>query len=302
MSGVFLLVGLCLGAIGAMVLLPHARSESPLLADPASEAASLNTESQVSEPADTPAPSPSQPPGSSPAPSTQNVQVNPKAIAALNPGGQVSVVVYDRTAKQTTVSIQPDRSYTSASLVKILIALEAVQAGSSTASVQRMLSVSDDNLASTLWGTNGGAAIVTRWASKIGLSGTRPPADPGRWGDTRITAGDIAKIYRYVMEQAGPNTRSIIMTALSNATENGSDGIRQHFGIPDAAGKIPWSIKQGWSCCRGARILHTSGVIGKDDRYIVVALSSQPLSTSYVSGGRRLTSVVQAILPAIPGA
>ncbi|WP_410658410.1 serine hydrolase [Amycolatopsis sp. lyj-112] len=307
MSGVFLLVGLCLGAIGAMLMVPSARSTAPLVADAASGTATMSVEAKTGEslPSEGPAPSPQpSPPPSEPGKSDPGkpVAVELKAITELVPGGQVSVVVYDRTAKKNLISLQPDRSYTSASLVKILIALDALQAGTSTASVQRMLSMSDDNLASALWSTHGGASIVTRWATKIGLTGTRPPEDPGRWGDTRITAADIGRIYRYVMDQVGPGTRSIIMRALSGATESGADGIRQYFGIPDATGAIPWSVKQGWSCCRGARILHTSGVVGKDDRYIVVVLTSQPTSTTYASGGRQVTAAVRALLPALTGA
>lgn len=298
-SGVFILVGLCLGAIGAMLLVPPASTDTPLLADVAAEASELSVAPEVAEPSPAPSQNPAPPKASEPMGSDAGKAINSKALAELVPGGQVSVVVYDRTAKATTVSLQPDRSYTSASLVKILIALEALQHGASTANVHRMLSVSDDNLASMLWSTHGGANIVTRWKDKIGLSGTRPPEDPGRWGDTRITAGDIAKIYRYILDQAPGGSRTVIMRALSGATENGSDGIRQYFGIPDAVGDLPWSIKQGWSCCRGARILHTSGVVGEGDRYIVVVLTSQPTSTTYTSGGRRVTAVVDALVPAL---
>ncbi|WP_181776702.1 serine hydrolase [Amycolatopsis pittospori] len=299
-SGVFLLVGLCLGAIMAMLLIPPARSDTTVVADAASGAAAMSVEPEASEPRASTEPSP--PPSPSPSPSKSAVPGKPpidaKALAELNPGGQVSVIVYDRTTKKNTVSLQPDRSYTSASLVKILIALQALQDGAPPGTVQRMLSASDDNIASALWSAHGGAAIVTRWATKIGLGGTRPPEDPGRWGDTRITAADIAKIYRYLLDQAGSGTRTI-MRALSGATESGADGIRQYFGIPDGVGELPWSIKQGWSCCRGARILHTSGVVGKDDRYVVVVLTSQPTSTTYASGGKRVTEVVKALVPSL---
>ena len=101
--------------------------------------------------------------------------------------------------------------------------------------------------------TSGGPAIVTRWAAKLNLTGTRPPADPGKWGDTRITAKDVVRIYQYVLAKAP----GAILTALRGATERGSDGFRQYFGIPDAAGGRPWAVKQGWSCCNPARTLHT---------------------------------------------
>ncbi len=293
-SGVFLLVGLCLGAIVAMLLVPPSRSDTTVVADAASGAVAMTVESEQAEPSVVSEPS------KPPEPGKPSTELDPKTLAELVPDGQVSVVVYDRVAKKNTISLKAERSYTSASLVKLLIALETLQAGGSPGTVQRMLSVSDDGIASRLWSDHGGPGIVTRWATRIGLSDTRPPEDPGRWGDTRITAADIAKIYRYVLDQASAGTRTTIMRALSGATESGSDGIRQYFGIPDAVGTLPWSIKQGWACCRGVRILHSSGVVG--DRHIVVVLTSQPTSTTYASGGKRVTEVVKALVPALePG-
>ncbi|RSN35575.1 hypothetical protein DL990_05120 [Amycolatopsis sp. WAC 01416] len=292
-SGVFLLVGLCLGAIVAMTLVPPSRSGPAAIA--ASRAAVLTIEAEAVPVESPPPPSSSAVPG--PPPKTVDIQ----ALADLVPGGQVSAVVYDRTAEKTVVSLKSERSYTSASLVKLLIALEALQAGTPASTVQRMLSASDDDIASRLWSAHGGPVIVTRWVAKIGLGGTRPPEDPGRWGDTRITAADVVKVYRYLLDQAGAGTRTTIMRALSGATESGSDGIRQYFGIPDGVGDLPWSIKQGWACCRGSRILHSSGVVGEEDRYLVVVLTSQPTSTTYSGAGKRVTDVVKALLPAIDG-
>ncbi|AUI62992.1 hypothetical protein [Amycolatopsis sp. BJA-103] len=290
-SGVFLLVGLCVGAVVAMLLVPPSRSGPSAVAVAAAPATEMTVEAEA-KPASAP-PKPS-------VPGTPPVDdVDTKALAGLVDGGQVSVAVYDRTTKKSTVSLKPERSYTSASLVKLLIALEALRVGTPPGTVQRMLSSSDDDIASRLWTAHRGPAIVTRWAAEIGLGDTHPPEDPGRWGDTRITAADITKIYRYVLERASAGTRTTIMRALSGATESGSDGVRQYFGIPDAVGSLPWSIKQGWACCRGSRILHSSGVVGKNDRYIVVVLTSQPTSTTYASGGKRVTDVVKALLPAI---
>ncbi|KFU77001.1 Beta-lactamase enzyme family protein [Amycolatopsis lurida] len=291
-SGVVLLVGLCVGAILAMVLIPLPRPGPAAVAVAASGDTAMTVEAEP-EPVESPAPSSSAVPGPPPK------AVDTEALPGLVPGGQVSVVVYDRTAKKTTVSVKADRPYTSASLVKLLIALEALQAGAPASTVQRMLSVSDDDIASRLWTAHGGPAIVTRWATKIGLGATRPPEDPGRWGDTRTTAADVAKIYRYLLDQAAAGTRTTIMRALSGATESGSDGVRQYFGIPDAVGSLRWSVKQGWACCRGSRILHSSGTVGDDDRHIVVVLTSQPVSTTYTGAGRRVTEVAKALRPAI---
>jgi hypothetical protein len=255
----------------------------------------------MSETPVTPSPSPAPDPTHTPPPSFKTEakteakpesKVDAAELDRMVAGGDVSVVVFDRQAGATTVSVHADRGYTSASLVKLLIALSVLERGGPAPQVQRMLSRSDDDLASRFWTAYGGPSIVTRWAAKIGLTGTRPPADPGRWGDTRITAKDVVRIYQYVLAHAP----GAILDALRAATERGSDGFRQYFGIPDAAGGRPWAVKQGWSCCRPTRMLHTSGVVGEDDRYIVAVLSEHPASVDYATASKRVTAVVSAVL------
>lgn len=295
LSGIFL-VGLCLGAIGAVaVTSSHGTAAAPR---PIAVSEVVTTMSELSA---TPDPTPTPTPGPKPTPESKVDKVDQvgkagavdaDALARLVPGGYVSAVLFDRQRGVATVSVRPDRGYTSASLVKLLIALSVLEKNGPTAEVQRMLSRSDDDLASRFWSTYGGPSIVTRWAAKIGLTGTKPPADPGRWGDTRITAADVVRIYQYVLAHAP----GAILAALRAATERGSDGFRQYFGIPDAAGGRPWAVKQGWSCCRPTRMLHTSGVIGEDSRYIVVVLTESPEAVAYEAGSKRVTAVVQAML------
>jgi hypothetical protein len=148
-----------------------------------------------------------------------------------------------------------------------------------------------------MWSQYGGDAIVTRMASKLGLANTRPPVVAGRWGDTRTSAADVAKTYHYLMNDAGGGTKDVILRALDGTTEYGSDGIRQYFGIPDGVGDLRWQVKQGWSCCRDNRIIHSSGIVG--GRYIVVVLTSQPTSLGYAAAGNRVTDVVEALRPAL---
>ncbi|MCR6489764.1 hypothetical protein M8542_43830 [Amycolatopsis sp. OK19-0408] len=289
LSGIFL-VGLCLGAIGAVaVTASHSTAATP---QPVAASEVVTTMSELpATPSSSPAPkpSPSLSPGTTP---KQPAKVDAAALDRLVPGGTVSAVLFDRQRGAATVSVRAERGYTSASLVKLLIALAVLDGGGPAPEVQRMLSRSDDDLASRFWTAYGGPSIVTRWAAKIGLTGTRPPADPGRWGDTRITAADVVRIYQYVLAHAP----GAILSALRAATERGSDGFRQYFGIPDAAGGRPWAVKQGWSCCRPTRMLHTSGVVGEDGRYIVVVLTEDPQSVDYATGSKRVTAVVQAML------
>ncbi|MGW5716305.1 hypothetical protein ACWEVP_09080 [Amycolatopsis sp. NPDC003865] len=293
LSGIFL-VGLCVGAIGAVaVTISHGGARPPKAIAVTEVLTTMSDSASASpEPRSTPTPTPSP---STPKPTAKEEppsKVDADDLDRLVAGGEVSAVVFDRQRGAATVSVHADRAYTSASLVKLLIALAVLDRGGPVADVQRMLSRSDDDLASRFWSAYGGPSIVTGWAKKIGLTGTRAPEDPGRWGDTRITAKDVVKIYQYVLAHA-PGS---IMAALRAATERGSDGFRQYFGIPDAADGRPWAVKQGWSCCAPTRMLHTSGLVGEDDRYIVVVLTEHPASVSYATASKRVTAVVSALL------
>ncbi|MEV0948622.1 hypothetical protein [Rhodococcus sp. NPDC049939] len=114
------------------------------------------------------------------------------------------------------------------------------------AQLQPMLRSSDDTAASYFWVKGGFAAIVERMATKLDLTDTAPPADRAIWGYTAISASDVVKIYRYILDDASPQVRSVIMDNLHQSTKCGNDGFDQYFGIPEAA-PPPWAIKQGWS-------------------------------------------------------
>jgi hypothetical protein len=288
LSGIFL-VGLCLGAIGAVVV--TARHSSAAAPQPIAVTELVTTTSETPPPASTPSPAPKSEPSTTPAPAAkaEPVKVNAAALDKIVRDGEVSAVVFDRERGAAITSVRADRAYTSASLVKLLIALSVLDRDGPVADVQRMLSRSDDDLASRFWAAYGGPSIVTRWATKLGLTGTRPPEDPGRWGDTLITASDIVRIYQYLLDHKS----AAILNALRDATERGSDGFRQYFGIPDAAAGQQWAVKQGWSCCRPTRVLHTSGVVG---RYIVVVLTEHPAKVDYATGSKRVTEIVSTLL------
>ncbi|TVT54215.1 hypothetical protein FNH05_10710, partial [Amycolatopsis rhizosphaerae] len=112
-----------------------------------------------------------------------------------------AVVVFDRTTGRTVRGDNATARFRSASLVKLLIALDLLDRGAVTPvrpspRMSRMLSYSDDGIAQQLWDSGGGGQIVTRMAQSLGLHDTRPPAVDRRWGDTRISANDVVSIYR----------------------------------------------------------------------------------------------------------
>ncbi|MEU0791673.1 hypothetical protein ABZ342_16510 [Amycolatopsis sp. NPDC005961] len=280
-----LLAGTCAGAVVAMLVVASAvrppgpaAAAGPALATAPSYTTSVAT-TATSAPPETSAKRQPAPDGAS--------------LAKLVPG-KLSVLVHDRENDQDVVSYRPDATYTSASLVKLFIALEALRRGEPADEVAEMLSRSDDDVASRLWTKLGGPAIVTSWAKRIGLRSTSPPADAAHWGSTLVTAADLVRTYRYLMDEAGAGTRQIVLRALGGATEHGADGFDQYFGIPDAVEGADWAVKQGWSCCDPGRNLHTSGLVG-GRRYIVVVLTAQPAATSWAKASQNVTAVVKAL-------
>lgn len=208
------------------------------------------------------------------------------------PATRTATVVLDRESGDKVVRTRGDEQFRMASVVKLLIALDAVVTKgtkSEVAKLDRMLSASDDGIASALWSRNGGTDIVTRAVALIGLRHTTPPADRGRWGDTLSTADDIAAVYAYILKLPKAK-REQLLGPLRHSAKTAADGFDQRFGIPAAFGDRPVAVKQGWAAGRGAVDAHTTGLVGEDDRYVVVILSSSPEGTALTEATTTVTA------------
>lgn len=168
-------------------------------------------------------------------------------------GVTAGYVVFDRQAAKVTEYRNAHRRFRSASVVKILIAIDYLESRKSVPSrdlalLKVMLRVSDDGAATSFWTRGGQGRIVQRMARKLRLTDTvPPPADkPGFWGYTSLSAMDVVTTYRYLLDRADPRVRDLILGHLRRSGQCGSDGFDQHFGIPRAV-RGPWAVKQGWS-------------------------------------------------------
>ena len=262
-------------------------------------------------------------------PSSRPVR-RPKAPAGMTAG----YVVFDRAAGRVTVQHNAHHRFRSASVVKILIALDYLAArragteipANDLALLRSMLRASDDDAATTLWTRGGRARVIERMTAALRLTDTAPPpvGKPGFWGYTAISAADVVRMYRYLLDPAHRRFGAFIMGHLRRATQCAADGFDQYFGIPAALPR-PWAIKQGWSgygsvpperCVRigtsgyrlpasGRRtgpgvdlvrpVLHTTGTAGPGDRMIVAVLSVQPASSTWRSSVARLTGFTKAV-------
>nr|BFE36181.1 hypothetical protein GCM10010200_084320 [Actinomadura rugatobispora] len=235
-------------------------------------------------------------------------------------GVRAGYVVYDRESGKVLLHEGARRTFRSASVVKILIALDYLRGKTEVpagdlAMLRPMLRSSDDGAATRFWARGGKGAIIERSARVIGLRDTRPPpADkPGFWGYTALSAMDVARTYRFLLEKAPAAHRELIMGELRKATPCGLDKYDQYFGIPRALPR-PWAVKQGWSGfgdvpavpCKaglvrpaaapdlglGRPVLHTTGVVG---HRIVVVLTLHPAGSSFQVAAQRVTTLTKQV-------
>ncbi|CRK57173.1 beta-lactamase [Alloactinosynnema sp. L-07] len=240
-------------------------------------------------------------PGSPPAPPIDPASVV-GGVRSVVKNATVSAVVYDRAIGVEPLSIKADRQFDSASLVKLLIAIDVLETKTTQEDrkrITRMLSASDDTAASHFWLRGGRTDIVARMRERIGLTGTEPPANPDRWGSVRTTANDIVRVYQHVLGKLPGDDNALILTALESAPRNAADGFDQHFGIPDAL-RVPWAVKQGWGNNKQAKVVHSTGLAGPEFRYIVVLLTEHPLRTPTATAAKAVTAGASALTVLFP--
>ncbi|HEX4818321.1 MAG TPA: hypothetical protein VFV66_36750 [Nonomuraea sp.] len=245
-------------------------------------------------------------------------------------GTTAAWVVYDRQAGKLVAARNAHRKYRSASVVKILIAIDYLERvkkvpAADAKLLQVMLRASDDDAASAFWDRHGQARIIERTARRLGLADTTPPpaSKPGFWGYVSLSAYDIVRTYRYLLDTADTRVRDTILGHLRRAAPCGSDGFDQTFGIPSAVPR-PWAVKQGWSgfgltppvgCDAtsagapisliarralgsgvpdyGRPVLHTTGLVGKGDRYVMAVLTAHPAGGTWKASVKRITTMTK---------
>ncbi|OLF17513.1 hypothetical protein [Actinophytocola xanthii] len=255
---------------------------------------------------------PSQPrlPAPRPAPAEGNAEAKGllEAAATVEPDVTIGALVVDRTSGDPVLSLHADRQFRCASLVKLLIAIDILENGpdggtrpvtdKDRADIGAMLGASDDTVASAYWVAGGYSDIIVRTSEKLGLTATEPPEEPGRWGDMRISAADVVRVYTYILGMPLEDRR-LILAALEQAPRFAADGFEQHFGIPDGL-RSTWAVKQGWGDNDTAMVLHSTGLVGEDWRYIVVLLTEHPLGTDWGTAAASVTAAA-GTLRVLPG-
>ncbi|SDH37414.1 Beta-lactamase enzyme family protein [Lentzea fradiae] len=211
-------------------------------------------------------------------------------IAAAGGVSDVAVAVLDLQTDEV-VAERGDKPFYSASLSKLIVAVDALRGQLSTSDedlVHRALSLSDDSAMDVLWTRFDGMGAIGRVAAEAGLTGTHAPDDPSQWGEVVITANDMVRLYRHVLSSPA---RDAVVGSLSAAPAVAADGFDQAFGLLGVTGAY---AKQGWMYYLPSDVhLHSAGVL--DDRYAVAVLTTSPTG-SWTSARESINAVVQAVL------
>lgn len=223
--------------------------------------------------------------------------------ARQRPDTELEIAVLDRSTGELAENTEATPLY-SASVVKVILAVDMLQRGHNGVPVgeedvqllRSALSVSDDAAMNTLWDRFDGSGAISRVAGQLGLTDTHAPED-SMWGDTEISAKDMVLVFNHVLAMP-PEDRALITGSLSGPPAPAKDGFDQAYGLaaPQYANRA-LAVKPGWMCCHsGERTLHSVGVVGPSERYVVALLSMHPSSRGYDGSRDVLTEVAGTVL------
>lgn len=190
--------------------------------------------------------------------------------------------------------------FASESVVKVFIATRLLISGQMHGDTSRraytMITQSDDGIASSLYGRVGGDGLIN-WVkgyfhvADLGY----PPSRAGWWGNTHIRPSGLVRLYAKL--KANRRVGPWLLNAMHHATQYGSDGTYQFFGLPSATGGA--AVKQGWGADGddwSRAVFNTTGFVNHD-RYAVAILASGPGSTYGSQISDMLTQTAKRLLP-----
>lgn len=202
-----------------------------------------------------------------------------------------TIAVLDRRTSEVAVGQGGTAGVLSASLSKLVLAVDMVDRRRTeslpitdvdTDLVRRALGPSDDAAMSALWSRFDGPGSASRISARLGLTGVASPRDPSQWGEMVVTASDLLHVWKHVLDELPAADQELLIGAMAAAPARATDGFDQAFGL--LAPGLPVEVgaaKQGWMCCiRGQNQLHSMGVVGPDDRFVLAVLTTMPTAAT----------------------
>lgn len=212
--------------------------------------------------------------------------VNEASAYAASQGVTAGISIIDREFGTEVVNATAGTPIRTASLVKLFIVDNLLQrqrsgeiqlSAQDVALIESMLISSDDAAAESLYGRFGQETMVIEVAQRYGLASLTPASPPNEWELTSVSASDIARYYDLFFRQTPEVDRDYVVGLLRRISPTAGDGFNQVFGLATALAGETAGIKQGWMCCPdGNSYLHSTGLVGPDNRYSVAILTLEP--------------------------
>ena len=225
---------------------------------------------------------------------------------------QLGVAVLDRTTGELAGGDRGHERFYTASLAKLIVIVDVLDrrrteglkvTDADLKLFERALGPSDDSAMSALWEKFDGPGAPARVSARLGLEGTAAPKRFGQWGEVEVTAADYATLWKYVLDDMPAADRELLITDMAAAPSTAKDGFDQGFGLlsseirGDGAGAV---AKQGWMCCFSGRYyLHSAGVLGPENRFVVVLLTRQPRTKGWPAARSEQTGIATKAVAAL---
>lgn len=215
-------------------------------------------------------------------------------------GYHVALSILDTRTGRLYHSGEHTARFASESVVKVMIAARLIHQGRlrgrTKSRAWKMITQSDDGIASSFYGSVGGDSLIT-WVKhyyRVPDLGT-PPIRRGWWGNTHITSDGLVQLYAKL--RANPRVSGWLLHAMHHARAHGSDGFYQWFGLHQADPHA--AIKQGWGTDDNSFAdadENTTGFVD-DDRYAVAILGRGPIDSYGRRIGAMLSHSAKVLLP-----
>lgn len=217
-------------------------------------------------------------------------------------GMSTGIAVLDTRTGRTYTGGNATKRYSSASVVKTLIAtrllLTGRMIGTNASRAWRMITQSDNDAAWALYPKVGGDNLLPWIAAHYRIAGLGArPTMPGTWGSTQLTALGMARFYAAVVRD-----RAVwpwLGSAMHHYASRSSAGEPNAWGLAVASPSV--ALKNGWATNRD--VLHPSyaninstGVV-QGDRFAVAILAEGPRAMYYAKGEAVVSRAAQLLMP-----
>ncbi|GAB78652.1 Beta-lactamase enzyme family protein [Austwickia chelonae] len=222
-------------------------------------------------------------------------------LRATGQGWRSGIAVVDLATGQTTLAGDARGYFRAESTMKLFLAtrllVEDRLTGPTEDAARRMVALSDDQAANTLYAAGGGDALITWIAGRYAIPdlGVPPVQGPGQWGSTLVTPRGMAAFLQAVHQDG--KVRPWLVDAMTDMSTLAADGTNQVFGLravdPTAV------VKQGWGGGDSPGTVTGTPTVGYVDRgrYAVAIMTTRMPGTSVEAAQEVVSAQARILMP-----